>query len=207
MLAAMHDVTAAIDPFLAFDRYRQRQLVWNELIGKGALPWDQAIRTAADGLRDDGMLHYEHLDDTSPAYDVIRDVIEQELRAEVPLFDRGDGVHGHVRAIVSGPDSIARECWRAYLLAVVGPEPIDRDEAIRLTAECARNQVGLFFQRLRRDGVIAAAIDSAIDDAICRGELIGAGGRLARAVDLPHAAELDRMRSAGLTGLSDVEGP
>jgi hypothetical protein len=206
MLAAMHDVTAAIDPFLAFDRYRQRQLVWNELIGKGALPWDQAIRTAADGLRDDGMLHYEHLDDTSPAYDVIRDVIEQELRAEVPLFDRGDGVHGHVRAIVSGPDSIARECWRAYLLAVVGPEPIDRDEAIRLTAECARNQVGLFFQRLRGDGIIATAIGSAIDDAIGRGELvgIGAGSRLARAVDLPRAAELDRMRWAGLTGLDDA---
>ncbi|HKE16854.1 MAG TPA: ADP-ribosylglycohydrolase family protein, partial [Kofleriaceae bacterium] len=98
--------TSRGQPFLAVDRHYQRRLVWDELIGKGALPWDQAIRTAARGLRDKGLLVFTHLHDTSPAYDAIRDLIEKELRSEVPLFDRGDDVRGQVRAIVSGPDVI-----------------------------------------------------------------------------------------------------
>jgi ADP-ribosyl-[dinitrogen reductase] hydrolase len=175
------DGTTSGQAFLAFDRHHQRRLVWEELIGKGALPWDQAIRTAARGLRDRGLLVFAHLHDTSPAYDAIRDVIEKELRAEVPLFDRGDQVRGQVRAIVSGPDVIRPDAWRCFLLDAIGSEPITTDEAVRLTAERARDQVGLFFHGLRSDGVVSSAIHGAIVDALGLGELVaGADGRLAR---------------------------
>jgi ADP-ribosylglycohydrolase len=160
-----------VDPFLAYDRDRQRRLVWIELLGKGPLPWDEAIRTAARGLRDRGLLTYARLNDTSPAYEVIRNLIDEELHAELPLFDRGDEGRGQVRAVVTGPDAISRESWREFLLAVVGPTPIDRDEAVRLAAERARTLVGLSFQRLRCDGMIATTIRSAIDLAVRLGYL------------------------------------
>jgi hypothetical protein len=197
--------------FLSFDPHVQRRLVWEQLIGKGALPWDEAIRTAARGLRDDGLLTFTSLHDTSPAYDAIRDIIENELRSEVPLFDRGEQVRGKVRAIVSGPGVITRECWRDFLLAVVGEKPMAIDLAIHLTAERARAQVGLFFQRLHADGVVTGAIRTAIAAAIHRGHLIAVGGGIARSPHPPPLADrestldIDLDLDHGLGELADVD--
>ncbi len=177
------------DAFMSFDRHLQRRLVWEQLIGKGALPWCEAIRTAAGGLRDEGLLGFTSLHDTSPAYDAIRDIIENELRSEVPLFDRGEQVRGKVRAIVSGPGVITRECWRDFLLAVVGEQPMEIDLAIDLTAERARTQVGLFFKRLHADGIITGAIRAAIAAAIRRGQLVAVDGGVARPADPPPLAD------------------
>jgi ADP-ribosyl-[dinitrogen reductase] hydrolase len=173
------------DPFLSYDADRQRRLVWDELIGKGPLPWDDAIRTAALGLREKGLLTFSRLQDTSPAYEVIRGLIDEELHAELPLFDRGEHPRGLVRAIVSGPDAISRDCWRDFLLAVIGPSPIEREEAVRLAAERARSQVGLSFQRLRGDGVIATAIHAAINGAVRRGYLTHVSADLIARTDQP----------------------
>ena len=176
--------------FLSYEPHRQRRLVWDELIGRGAMPWDPAIRAAAAGLRDKGLLEFTELSDTSPAYDVIRDLIEKELRSDLPLFDRGDECRGQVRAIVSGPDSITRACWREFILSVVGAQPMDRDEVIRLAAERARTLVGLFFQRLRDDDVIATAIKSALNGAVRRGQLLRVGvACVVRADDPPRSID------------------
>jgi ADP-ribosylglycohydrolase len=199
------------EAFLSFDRHVQRRLVWEQLIGKGALPWDEAIRTAAAGLRDDGLLAFTSLHDTSPAYDAIRDIIENELRSEVPLFDRGEQVRGKVRAIVSGPGVITRECWRDFVLAVVGEEPMEIDLAVHLTAERARTQVGLFFQRLHSDGVITGAIRAAIAAAIRRGHLVAAGGSIARPLHPPPVADRESTLDVeldldlGLGELADLD--
>jgi ADP-ribosyl-[dinitrogen reductase] hydrolase len=181
-LADPDEPEEASERFFWYEPEEQSRLIWEELIGKGALAWDVAIRTAARGLRDKGLLAFDRLIDTSPAYALIRRLIEIELRAELPLFDRGDHVRGQVRAIVAGAHAISREQWRDFLLAVVGSDPIDREEAIRLSAELARSILGLSFQRLRCDGVIAGAIESALNGAVRTGHLARVGaGRVARA--------------------------
>jgi ADP-ribosyl-[dinitrogen reductase] hydrolase len=182
---AVRGTGTSSDPFLSYDPDRQRRLVWDELICKGPLPWDEAIRTAAFGLRDKGLLTFSRLQDTSPAYEVIRGLIDAELHAELPLFDRGERARGLVRAIVSGPDAISRDCWRDFLLAVIGPSPIERDEAVRLAAERARSQVGLSFHRLRGDGAIATAIQAAINGAVRRGYLTHVSADLIARTDQP----------------------
>ena len=64
-----------------------------------------------------------------------------------------------------------REQWRSCLLAAVDGNAVDRDEAIRLGAEWARENLGLNFKRLRSDGKIVTGLKSAMNSAIRRGEL------------------------------------
>ncbi|HKE14051.1 MAG TPA: hypothetical protein VKB80_04225, partial [Kofleriaceae bacterium] len=76
---------------------------------------------------------------------------------------------------------IRADAWRDFLLQAIGSRPCTLDEAVRLTVERARDQVGLFFHGLRSDGVVSTAIQGAIHDAIGLGELVADDdGRLAR---------------------------
>ncbi len=87
-------------------------------------------------------------------------------------------------ARVGLPDAAAypADAWRRTLLARLGPEPVDRNNAIRAAAEWARDNMGLAFERLRSDGPISRGLRSAINSAIRRGEVVRVGaGKIARA--------------------------
>lgn len=168
---------------------KRLRLVWDELIGAGPLAWDDAIRRAARGLRDKGLLRFERLHESSPAYEEIRSVIKKELRTDGVMFDRGNEARGQVRAIVGGPEEVSKEAWREFLLAVVGDEPVEREEAVRLAAHFAREAVGLSFQRLRMDGIIASAIRSAMNSAVRRGEIERVGSRKIRRAQRQEAGK------------------
>ncbi len=77
-------------------------------------------------------------------------------------------------------DDYSRERWRDCLLQVVDGEALERDEAIRLAAGWARDNLGLEFKRLRSDGKNAKGLKSAMNSAIKRGELERIGAKKIR---------------------------
>jgi hypothetical protein len=93
---------------------------------------------------------------------------------------------GQVRACKPDATAYTADDWRHALLAVLGPSPTDRDDAIRAAAEWARDNCGLEFTRLRTDGHIVTGLRSALNSAI-RAKLITRvdATRIARAPGSP----------------------
>jgi hypothetical protein len=82
------------------------------------------------------------------------------------------GHDSHVRAPRPDVTTYSTEDWRYALLASLGAELTDREDAIRAAAEWAREHLGLDFARLRADGHIAKSLRTAINSAIRRGDVI-----------------------------------
>ena len=78
---------------------------------------------------------------------------------------------GQVRACKADATTFTADDWRLALVTSLGTEPVDREEAIRVAAEWARDNLGLEFARLRSDGHIVEGLRSAINSAIRRGEV------------------------------------
>ncbi|HYU31720.1 MAG TPA: hypothetical protein VEW48_06120 [Thermoanaerobaculia bacterium] len=114
------------------------EVVWETLFGQGALEKDVAIRTAAEGLRDQGFAQFKRLRQGGPLYGAIAAAIERGVREG--CFDRPR--RGFVRAVLGDPKEYAIEDWHRCLLAVVSTEPIDLDAALHAAAEWAREAMG-----------------------------------------------------------------
>ena len=81
------------------------------------------------------------------------------------------------------PGEYSRDDWRACLLRVVDYEPVERDDAVRLAAEWARDNLGLEYKRLPKTGQIVKGLKSAMTSAIRRGELERVGSAKIRRAD------------------------
>ena len=67
--------------------------------------------------------------------------------------------------------------WRHALLACLDEEAVERADAIEAAAYWASENMGLEFQRLRKDGVIVKGLKSAIRSGLRRGEIEKVGMR------------------------------
>jgi type I restriction enzyme, S subunit len=92
--------------------------------------------------------------------------------------------NGVDRSVLPDAGAFSREHWRTCLLAAVDGEALEREEAIRLAAEWARDNLGLKFKRLPSDGRIVKGLKSAMNSAIRRGELERVGSDKVRRVEL-----------------------
>ena len=128
----------------------QVEAVWTALFGQGPMPRDEAITTVAQALREAGAVEYARLRRDGALWATIDACIESGLKAG--YIDRPR--RGYVRAISVHPDSYEPQDWERALKAVMGNEPMDKDQVIRAAAEWARENMGLEFSRLRRDGKI-----------------------------------------------------
>lgn len=72
--------------------------------------------------------------------------------------------------------------WHHALLESIGDEPAEREDVIEAAATWAAENMGLRFQRLRRDGVIVKGLKNALRRAIRRGEVEKIGLREVRRV-------------------------
>ncbi|HLV65037.1 MAG TPA: DNA-directed RNA polymerase subunit alpha C-terminal domain-containing protein, partial [Polyangiaceae bacterium] len=151
--------------FSELDADEQVNLVWDALIGSGALELEDAVRTAGRALRDRGLVSFQRLHRNGTLFAAIEDAIQRGARAG--SFDRPR--RNHVRAILPEPDDFPREYFRDCLLNVLPPEPIDRETAMREAADYAVDYYGLRHQRLRRGGRVERGIKSAINSAIRQG--------------------------------------
>ena len=142
--------------------------VFTALWTLGPLHKDEAVRRVADHLREGGYVRFERLRSDGALFAAVLDSIELAVKAG--RLDRPR--RGCVRACKLDAADYTTEDWRHALVASLGAEPIDRDEAVRAAAEWAREHMGLAFERLRADGQIAEGLRSAINSAIRRGEVI-----------------------------------
>ncbi len=113
-------------------------------------------------------MDYQRLRADGPLYNQILAALE--VAAKAGRLDRPK--RGYVRACKTDATAYRVDDWRHALMASLGTEPVDRDDAIRAAAEWARDNLGLEFTRLRSDGHIAEGLRSAVNSAIRRGEVI-----------------------------------
>jgi hypothetical protein len=158
--------------FEEFDDDDQCLLAHEILLRAGPLEKADAVRTFASGLRAAGHVTYQRLHQDGPLYRLLEEVIERCIR-DLGIMDRPR--RAWVRAILSDANEYTREDWRLCLLAVLTDEPIERDQAVRLAAHWAREQMGLAYERIREGGAIDKGLRSAMNSAIRRGEVVRVG--------------------------------
>ena len=167
-----HEEDEEARDFLEMEKDEQVDCVWDVLVGRGALPHDDAVRTAAYALRERGQVSYGRLDGSGHLYRTVSVRIEEGIREA--WFDRPG--RGTVRAVWPEPPRVV---WRYCLLSVLRLEGegvrMDRAEAVRATGETARELFGVQFKRLRRGGRIETSVKSAMNSCIRRGLVEGAG--------------------------------
>lgn len=171
--------SASAGDFMELIPTEQGDLIWSCLIGRGAVEFDEAIRAAANELRDDGMLEFERLRRDGPIYAAVENAIAWCTRRGI-LFDRPR--RGCVRAVLANAGDFKREHWRDCVMKAIGESAdwMDRDDLVRSTADMAIETYGLDMQRLRIGGRTDTGIRSAINGLIRTGVLERQGGRLLR---------------------------
>lgn len=147
------------------------------LLGHGPLERDAAIRLAAAALREAGTVDYRRLRRGGPLYTSLDAAVDAAVDAG--LLD--EPIPGEVRAVLANPRDYTPEHWRQVLLKCLGDDPVERADAIEASAYWAGENVGLEFQRLRKDGVIVRGLESAIDEATWRGDVERVGSSQVRA--------------------------
>lgn len=154
------------------DREQRSEIVWGCLLGQGPLEKDEAVRHAANALREEGLADYGRLSSKGPLYQAVLEAIEGGVREE--LFDRPR--RGYVRACMSSADQYTRESWEGCTEnALPEGEVVPRADAVRMVAEWARENVGLEFERIRTNGKIDAGVRAAFRVLIRRGRMVAHG--------------------------------
>jgi hypothetical protein len=164
---------SAVTSFIDEPEEAQIDLLWEILLGQGALRLDDAVRFCAAELRTRGMVRYERLRRGGELYETLAALI-QEAAAAGDTFDRPK--RGYVRAVERDASAFTGDMWRACLLQVLTSEPVDRYEAMRAAAEGAVEWYGLEHQRLRTGGRVERGLRSAINSAVRRGLIERASG-------------------------------
>lgn len=162
--------------FEDLDLEDQAYAVWEALVGAGALPRDEAIREAAITLRNDGVLGYERLRRDGKLYRGLDMALRHAQQLE--LIDKPE--RGEVRAVVRDLDDLSREEWRSCLVMVLEEGDLHREDAMREALTFARDIYGVQAKRIVKGGRAEAALKSAINSAIRRGEIEKVGSRRLR---------------------------
>jgi hypothetical protein len=153
--------------FLSGSRDAQIDAVWEALRGHGQLHKEEAIRTAAQALRDRELTSFQRLRQGGPLWETIAAAIDRGVREG--SFDRPR--RGCVRAILPEARDYTPGLWRRCLLESLDGEAIEEDQALRGAAEWARENLGLAFTRLRRDGLILKGLTVAAQEALKMGRI------------------------------------
>ena len=143
--------------FLALSPDEQIDIVWELLLGQGALDRREAVRSVIERLRSHGLARPGE----DPA-EAIAAVLQKGLQEG--SFDRPR--RGTVRAVLFDAKDYQPEDWQRCLLAVLGPEPAGIEDTLRAAAEWARDTLGLEWTRLRTGGVILTALHAALDELV-----------------------------------------
>lgn len=157
-----------------FEEIDQCLLAHEILLRAGPLEKPEAVRKLAVELKGAGHVSFQRLHQDGPLYSMLEDIIERAIKDHA-IMDRPR--RGWVRAILPDANDYRRERWRTCLLAVITDEPVDRDQAVRLAAQWAKDQMGLTYERIREGGLIDKGLRSAMNSAIRRGEIVRVGAQ------------------------------
>jgi type I restriction enzyme S subunit len=160
--------------FLSRSQTEQIDAVWDALLGLGPLEKDEAVRAAAQSLRDQGLASFQRLRQGGPLWEAIATAIGRGVREG--SFDRPR--RGFVRAILPDARAYTPELWSRCLFDSLDHEPMEEDEALRAAAERARESYGLEFKRLREDGIILGGLRAALQEAVQTGGIAVRSGKV-----------------------------
>jgi hypothetical protein len=141
------------------DEDRQANLVYECVAGHGPIPVEEAVRLVAEDLRRVGRADFQRLRRGGPLWKWIEGAIKAAVRYE--YLDRPK--RGHVRAWLPRPGLYDHQDWLNVVRASGADRIADPDEAIRVAADWAKENLGLEFERLRKDGAIRKGIEGALD--------------------------------------------
>lgn len=171
----------------ALDQQEVQDEVFAALWPRGPLEKDEAVRLVAEHLREAGYVQFQRLRSDGPLYAQCLEYVESAVKAG--RLERPK--RGQVRACKHDATTFTADDWRHALLASLGTDPTHREDAIRVAAEWARDNLGLEFSRLRSDGHIVEGLRSAINSAIRRGEVTRHDAtRISRAGNGHHRGQL-----------------
>lgn len=148
--------------FLVLSQDEQIDIIWELLLGEGALGKAEAVRRVAESLRQHRLGSFEQSGSDKPLSAAIEAALQEGLREGA--FDRIR--RGTLRAVLYDPKDYTPEDWQRCLLAVLGPEPAGIDETLRAAAEWARDNMGLQYARLRTGGIILTPLRTALDELV-----------------------------------------
>lgn len=158
--------------FLDLDADERSSALHGQLLGRGALERDEAIRVCARLMRDQGLLQYERLRSGGDSYESVSAALDLGLKEG--LFDRPR--RGFVRAIYPEMND---DLWRVCVLSALPPGvAVDREEVCRVAASSAAELFGFEYQRLRRGGRAERGVKRAINSLIRR-DIVERAGNLA----------------------------
>jgi hypothetical protein len=141
--------------------------VVDALWGCGIVEKEDAIQLVADYLQREGWVEFDDLMSEDPLYETILSSIDHA--ASEGLLEQPS--KGHIRAYMPDAADYTIDDWRTALLSSLPGAPTTRRDAIRLAANWARENFGLDYARLRKDGRIWKGIKSAINSAIRSGDV------------------------------------
>lgn len=174
--------------FLEMAPDAQADLIWQSLIGAGELDSEEAVRIAAEDLRDEGFLDFERLRSDGRVVAAINGAISYSTRRSM-LFDRPH--RNTVRAIEPNAAEYSRDDWRNCVRNVMEIGVwMERDDVVRQAAHYAIDVYGLDMMRLRRGGVVDRGLRSAINGLIRVGLLTRDGPERLRREKAPAPSTL-----------------
>ena len=145
----------------------QARAVADALFGLGALPKDDAIRAAAEVLREAGLLRFKRLRSDGPFYAAVEAALDAAIKTD--LVDRPK--RGLVRCLRADLASYRPEDWHVCLAAALAAGPLPDEDALRAAAGWAQEHAGLGFERFRRGGKLHTALGAALESALSGGIL------------------------------------
>ena len=146
----------------------QTERVHALLLGEGTLEREDAVRRAAERLRDLGSASFQRLRRDGTLATCIDAAIAVGLRHN--RFDRPSP--GNVRALAAAPAEVPPALWRRAVLAALAEPATDADAAVRDAALWSQAQFGLEFQRLRAGGRIDSALRAALAELLAAREVV-----------------------------------
>jgi len=160
-------LAAPIADFVDLPADAQAAQVHSILLGEGPLGREDAIRRAAELLRDARQASFQRLRRDGTLAACIDASLAVGLRQG--HFDRPRP--GTVRAVAGEAAQVPPELWRRALLASLASPAADDDAAVRAAAAWSQAQFGLEFQRLRTGGHIDTALRAALAELLAAGEV------------------------------------
>lgn len=160
-------LAAPIADFVDLTAEAQTTHIHRILLGEGPLDREDAIRRAAEILRDAGQASFQRLRRDGTLATCIDAALAVGLRQG--HFDRPRP--GIVRAVARDAAQVLPALWRRALLAALAEPAADDAAAVRAAAAWSQAQFGLEFQRLRAGGHIDTALRAALVELITAGEV------------------------------------
>jgi hypothetical protein len=148
------DVTVVVD--------EMAEEIWKILFSLGPIKKEVAFRQSVVGLFRAGLITDPEPSQGSDTYHLIQMALNAAVEYGFLDIPREDCY----RAILSKPEDLEPEDWKMCLTNAMEDEVMNRNEAIRLSAEWAERNIGLQLHALNEQDPVWRQLDLAINQAI-----------------------------------------